>query len=92
MTHHLQSDNKTITVTLPNQNTTNLVVSSQTTVGQIVSILVKTLPDPPEDGEQYGITLHESPLIIFEKHTKIAKIPTVSFVFYSKCIFSFLIC
>ena len=70
-------ESKTLTITLPTHNTTKLIANQTTTVAQVISILLKILPEPSEEGEEYGVTLHESPDIIFEKHTKITKIPTV---------------
>ena len=71
-------DRKTVTITLPNQNSTKFIVNHSTTIAQVINILLKTLPEPPDEGEEYGITIHESPHIIFDSLTKIAKIPTVS--------------
>ena len=78
MSHHTH-DGKTVVITLPTGNTSNLVVTQNTTVGQIVDILVRMIPEGKDQGEEFGITLHESPEIIFERHTKIIKIPTVCF-------------
>ena len=72
---------KLISIALPEeQTTTKLNINSDTTVGQVTSILLSRPAYADAEATQFGIALQDDQTIVFSGDTKISKIPAVSHV------------
>lgn len=64
---------KLLSIVLPDQKVTKVNVNANTTVGEVCDILIKQV-GPIAQGEEFGISMDE---IVFDRNSKIAKIPAV---------------
>ena len=78
----MTSAGKLLAIKLPDNKITKLSVSANTTVGEACDILLRNLT--VNAGEEYGITMDS---IVFDRSSKIAKIPAVRFLFSKEIIF-----
>jgi hypothetical protein len=64
---------KLLSIVLPDQKVTKVNVNANTTVGEVCDILIKQVGATAQ-GEEFGIAMDE---IVFDRNSKIAKIPAV---------------